>query len=75
MPVMGGIESCKEIRSTIPQENQPRYIIALTADVYAETRDDCIKFGMVEVLTKPVNRERLKLVLDKYCQENPIQSE
>jgi len=68
MPEMGGIEACEKILSEIPLSQQPKGIIALTADVFAENRENCLRSGMKGVITKPVNREDLKSVLNIYCQ-------
>ena len=48
MPEMDGFEAAIEIRgfSDIP-------IIALTADVFPQTRQKAIHCGMVEMVTKP----------------------
>jgi len=62
MPIMGGIEATECIRREIPMERQP-IIIALTANVFAENRDLCINAGMNEVLTKPINKEKLESML------------
>jgi CheY-like chemotaxis protein len=58
MPVMGGIEATQRIRKELPPERQP-VIFALTANVFEENRENCLKSGMNEVLTKPINRYQL----------------
>jgi CheY-like chemotaxis protein len=52
MPVMGGCEATEIIRKTIPKERQPM-IVALTANAFQESRDECLKAGMDDVFTKP----------------------
>ena len=52
MPVMGGCEATRAIRSSIPKEKQPM-IVALTANAFQESRDECLRAGMDEVFTKP----------------------
>ena len=57
MPVMSGIEATEEIRkrgySTLP-------IIALTADAFKEGKEQCLKAGMNDFLSRPVEPEKLK---------------
>jgi CheY-like chemotaxis protein len=65
MPVMGGIEACERIQQ-LPKSCHPNRIIALTADVFKENKEKCLKSGMVEVLNKPIDREELVRVLVKY---------
>ncbi|RMD86706.1 MAG: response regulator [Candidatus Dadabacteria bacterium] len=57
MPVMGGLEATEKIRE---MENGHRIpIIALTAHAFAEHREECLKKGMDDFITKPVNRREL----------------
>jgi signal transduction histidine kinase/DNA-binding response OmpR family regulator len=53
MPEMDGIEATKTIRRELPVERQP-HIIALTAGATSDDREDCIKSGMDQFITKPV---------------------
>jgi len=57
MPVMNGIEATKKIRkkgnSTLP-------IIALTAAAVKEGKEQCLKAGMNDFLTQPVQPNKLK---------------
>ncbi|WP_223793661.1 response regulator [Marinobacter sp. F4216] len=67
MPVMDGYETTRQIRSwekDVGQHGVP--IVALTADVLPETRDNCLKSGMNDYLAKPVKRERLEKVLSQW---------
>ena len=62
MPVCDGLEATEMIRK-LEEEcpgRQPAYIVALTADAYAENRTRCIEAGMDEFLTKPL---RMDLIL------------
>lgn len=65
MPVMGGIEACDRINE-LPESCHPDCIIALTADVFKENKEKCLKSGMSEVLNKPIERDELVRVLVKY---------
>jgi CheY-like chemotaxis protein len=59
MPVMGGVEATAKIR----QQGYTLPIIALTAGVTQEERDNCKHIGMNDFITKPVNPEELISVL------------
>jgi PAS domain S-box-containing protein len=63
MPEMDGMEATKEIRrrgyAAIP-------IIALTAHAMKGDREKCIEAGMDDHITKPVKRENIFEILEKY---------
>jgi CheY-like chemotaxis protein len=68
MPVMGGLDATREILNTVPPERQP-VIIALTADVFKDTKDMCLSVGMHDVLTKPIDLGELLSVLYPLCKK------
>jgi PAS domain S-box-containing protein len=57
MPVMGGIEATQHIRQNPAYANLP--VIALTAGVTQEERENCLSCGMNDFITKPVNSEEV----------------
>ena len=61
MPVMGGIDATREIRTRSDYRQFP--IIALTAAATAEDQAHCKAAGMNAYLTKPIEVERLKEVI------------
>ncbi|MEW9799204.1 response regulator [Alteromonas sp. CYL-A6] len=63
MPVMDGIEATQKIRQQLVM-NTP--IIALTANAYAEDRDNCLAAGMNDFLTKPVTKEKLLRMIRRF---------
>jgi signal transduction histidine kinase/CheY-like chemotaxis protein len=60
MPEMGGLETTRSIRG-IPVK-QP-VIIAITANAMVEDKEECLKAGMDDYLSKPVNLQLLLLAL------------
>ena len=64
MPKMDGLEAARLIRTNIAAERQPR-IIALTAHASEDDRLRCIKSGMDDYLTKPINRKLLTEALQR----------
>lgn len=64
MPEMNGVEATKIIRS-LPVK-QP-VIIALTANTMMGDREECIKAGMNDYLSKPIKLEALTEILIKWA--------
>jgi len=62
MPVMDGLEATQAIRDA----GDDIAIIALTANDSAEDRVSCQQVGMNEFLTKPVQKEKLQDVLQRF---------
>ncbi|MDP3284193.1 MAG: response regulator, partial [Desulfobacterales bacterium] len=62
-PVMDGMEATKEIRKKgfkdIP-------IVAMTAHAIKGYRDECLESGMNDYVTKPIKRELVFEILEKY---------
>lgn len=62
MPVLDGLEACRRIRSQAgPSQHSP--IVALSANVLPEVRDQIAEAGMTGFLGKPLQREELDAVL------------
>ena len=65
MPEMDGFSATREIRSlSSGKRNIP--IIAMTANAMQGDREKCLNSGMTDYLTKPINIEGLKMVLEKH---------
>ena len=62
MPVMDGVTATERIRA-LPLPARRLRIVALTADVFTETRDRCLNAGVDEVVTKPLSRSALEELL------------
>lgn len=64
MPKMNGYEASVEIRKF--EENSPgsAFIIALTADAMPETKENCLNAGMDEYVSKPIDMDILREILE-----------
>ena len=62
MPVMGGIEAARLIR-TLPADVGGRKILALTADAFPERRIEALEAGMDQVINKPFEQAQLESML------------
>ena len=63
MPVMDGFDATRYIRGS-DRPNMP--IIALTADAMPADRDRCLRVGMNDYLSKPVDLRQLADVLERW---------
>jgi CheY-like chemotaxis protein len=62
MPDVDGLETTRRIRAL---ESGPRTpIVALTANAFAEDREAALAAGMDDFLIKPLDRSRLRAILD-----------
>ena len=66
MPEMDGMEATQNIRKLdiVGAKNLP--IIALTAGALREEKEKALSAGMNDFLTKPIDSEQLKTMLNKY---------
>lgn len=62
MPVMNGYEATKRLRT----EGMDIPVVALTASTMVGDRDKCIEAGCDDYLTKPIDRNKLVEMLQKY---------
>lgn len=67
MPRMGGIEATRSIRSILDaQPGTPRpAIVAVTANAFAQDREECLAAGMDGFMSKPVRMATLRETLVK----------
>lgn len=68
MPEMDGIEACNIIKGQLNKEHKP-VIVAMTANAMAGDEENYIKAGMDDYLSKPVNMDGLKRILDKWSRK------
>jgi CheY-like chemotaxis protein len=64
MPILTGVQATESINQTLG-EKAP-IIVALTAHTMDGDRERFIEAGMTDYLTKPINLEQLKGILEKY---------
>jgi CheY-like chemotaxis protein len=64
MPEMDGLAATRSIRATRPADEQP-HIIAVTANVAPDARQQCLQAGMDDYLSKPVSVADLRAALER----------
>ncbi len=66
MPIMTGFEATREIRSSKEERLQRLPIIAMTAQAMPGDRERCLKVGMNDYLPKPVRKEDIGRMIQKW---------
>ncbi|MCD8349821.1 MAG: response regulator [Planctomycetaceae bacterium] len=74
MPGWSGVETARRIRA-LPGDKGRTPIIALTANVGAEDRAHYFQAGMDDVMPKPIERDRLRGMLDKWLSRDTAESD
>ena len=60
MPVLGGLEATAQIRAGSADVLQPDVpIVALTANAFQQSIDECLAAGMNACVAKPINKREL----------------
>ncbi len=70
MPEMDGVTTTKHIRA-LPSEIANTPIVALTAHALAEERQQLLKAGLNDHLTKPINDAQLRQIIHRWCRDQP----
>ena len=65
MPVMDGLTACSVIKSNTSLKKQP-IIIAMTANAMSGDKENYLKIGMDDYISKPVNLEELRKIISKW---------
>ena len=71
MPEMDGLEASRTIRGEWPAERRPR-IIAMTANVMPEDRQECLAAGMDDFVAKPI---RVDDLVEALHRSRPLSSQ
>jgi CheY-like chemotaxis protein/nitrogen-specific signal transduction histidine kinase len=66
MPIMDGYKLAAEIRASGDTQTP---IIALTADAFPESEQECLLAGMNDRITKPVGLHRLRTTLEQWLMD------
>ena len=70
MPEMDGFETTRQIRSgTAGVEYRTIPIIAMTASAFQEDQRKCMESGMDDYLAKPIKKNTLRAILEKWSNE------
>lgn len=72
MPLMDGMEATREIRQLERQKGGHTPIVALTAAAMKEDVQKCLDAGMDDVITKPIEPNKLKKVLAEYLEKKKV---
>ena len=67
MPVMDGLKATKTIRRLKGTQDLP--ILAMTANAFSEDRERCLRAGMNDHIAKPIELEKLQILLGKWLTE------
>jgi signal transduction histidine kinase/DNA-binding response OmpR family regulator len=74
MPVMDGFDTTREIRRRHGTGRQIP-IVALTASAMKGDRENCLAAGMDDYVTKPIPRDQLLALIDRWIKPSPSQRE
>lgn len=68
MPIKDGIAATRELRASSRNCNVP--VIAMTAHALPEYRIECLKAGMNDFVSKPIEPQKLKEVIEKWLAQD-----
>jgi CheY-like chemotaxis protein len=72
MPEWDGIDATKKIRNYEKNKSpeQSAYIVAVTANTFAEDKEKCLKAGMDNFISKPFKLGELKKIIEHVVKNN-----
>jgi signal transduction histidine kinase len=72
MPLMDGFEATNKIREVEKERDvkNPVLIFALTANAGENDREKCIESGMNDFITKPIKRETIEELFEKWLEQD-----
>ncbi len=69
MPVLDGYKATEVIRKNELNAGKERQIIvAMTANAMAGDKEKCLNSGMDDFISKPIKKDKVNFILDKYIQ-------
>ncbi|MBF0450192.1 MAG: response regulator [Candidatus Magnetomorum sp.] len=73
MPVVNGFSAAQKIQQFLESSHQPEVpIIAITAHTMSNSREKCLRAGMVDYLAKPIDPERCLNVVSQWIHSDKI---
>lgn len=72
MPIFDGISATSDIRALASEAQRKIPIIALTAGITADERENCRLAGMNDFLAKPLSTTELAATLQKYLKPKAV---
>lgn len=72
MPEMDGVETLEEMRADKESPNKDTPIIALTANAITGSRENFLRAGFDDYLSKPIDSEKLEEMLLRYLPKGKI---
>ena len=67
MPVMDGVETIRKHKANTESINKDTPIIVLTANAIVGAREEYMKEGFSDYLTKPIQIEKLNRIIEENC--------
>ncbi|TQV73175.1 response regulator [Aliikangiella marina] len=72
MPIMDGFEFTREVRKRQNATDERSIIIAVTANAMQGEAENCIAAGMDDFVTKPIELQRMKSVLQRWLPKRSL---
>ncbi|MCR5234361.1 MAG: response regulator [Lachnospiraceae bacterium] len=72
MPVMDGIECFEKMQDLPGNKNMNTPVISLTANAVSGAREEYLRLGFADYLTKPIDPDKLEEMLVRYLPEEKI---
>ncbi len=73
MPKMNGVETYQKLRALKASKNPMVPVIALTADAIEGAKEQYLRYGFIDYLTKPVDPKLLEDTLVRYLPKNLLE--
>lgn len=70
MPVLDGISACQQIKDNSINKETP--IIAVTAHVLPNEKEQFLQQGMDDCLAKPIDEVALQRIINRWTQDKPV---